>query len=71
MLSAFLLPFQIVHADGGGSIEVFGDGSGTLEMNFDGVSSTNTTIDLLRNTTITNATFTIATLPSSQSPGQV
>jgi len=71
MLSAFLLPFQIVHADGGGSIEVFGDGSGTLEMNFDGVTSTNTTVDLLRNTTITNATFTIATLPSSQSPGQV
>lgn len=71
MLSAFLLPIQTVQADGGGSIEVFGNGSGTLEMNFDGVTSSNITIDLLRNTTITNATFAIATLPSSQSPGQV
>lgn len=40
-------------------------------MNFDGATSTNTTVDLLRNTTITNATFAVATLPSSQSPGQV
>ena len=70
-LSAFIFPIPPANADGGGSIVNFSDGSAQFQLDFNGQSTSSVSINLVRNTTIENATFMIQTTSSFPSPGQV
>jgi hypothetical protein len=71
VLSAFIFPLLPAHADGGGSIVNFSDGSAQYQLDLGGQTTTSVSINLVRNTTIENATFMIQTSSSYQSPGQL